>query len=401
MRYCKIDKVLKAMPEARTIRVPHDWFDALDSNTSVFTSLYRWMVDAQGVPDAYFYDLHNLTYIGQLVYRRLLAFEKRRIAKRNHLRGEALQRALSWADMGSGPHTLFADMAIPGDLIIIIPAEARDKMQSVQVIFQEKEREKKNSKIRQLSSGENFAQWLFSNSERDDPIGDLARDALSDSDFPRGAKCHEEVRRYLEHYSSVVMEALDDAWLEYSEKYPDRIVRQAWCDECCEQITGVDDGVISWGEEGFRILHERCLNDDVNKQVSLKKLFLQTSVLKHFESFVNGCNPIPEDVEKLKNRLIIWGWVKGLRFKDPQIYFIQSGSAGPIKIGYTASSVGRRLATLQTAHPEKLTLLAHVAGDRAKEKALHSRFESHRLEGEWFNPDHEILNMIEELNRQR
>jgi len=50
------------------------------------------------------------------------------------------------------------------------------------------------------------------------------------------------------------------------------------------------------------------------------------------------------------------------------VYFIQRGEDGPIKIGWS-NSVRTRLATLQTAHHERLHMhLLCAAQDRANEK---------------------------------
>lgn len=74
------------------------------------------------------------------------------------------------------------------------------------------------------------------------------------------------------------------------------------------------------------------------------------------------------------------------------VYFIQSQS-GHIKIGY-AKDVASRLAALQCANPEPLTLIGTVAGTRGLEVSLHKRFDAHRRLGEWFDTDPEILNYI-------
>src|SRR4051794_36195224 len=60
--------------------------------------------------------------------------------------------------------------------------------------------------------------------------------------------------------------------------------------------------------------------------------------------------------------------------KQKNIYFIQAGMGGPVKIGL-ARGVMSRLATLQTAHPHKLILLGTIQnGGLALERALHARF---------------------------
>jgi hypothetical protein len=68
-----------------------------------------------------------------------------------------------------------------------------------------------------------------------------------------------------------------------------------------------------------------------------------------------------------------------------RVYFVQSGAAGPIKIGW-AASVRKRLALLQIGNPETLRLLAVAPGDAELEALLHLRFGDHRIRGEWFAP---------------
>ena len=74
------------------------------------------------------------------------------------------------------------------------------------------------------------------------------------------------------------------------------------------------------------------------------------------------------------------------------VYFIQRESGGPIKIGYTKSNAKSRMRSLQTAHAEKLVLLA--TSDRHAEKDLHERFADLRLHGEWFRADVRLLAWI-------
>ena len=76
------------------------------------------------------------------------------------------------------------------------------------------------------------------------------------------------------------------------------------------------------------------------------------------------------------------------------VYFVQAGVFGPIKIGHTDSDPQKRIATIQTAHHEKLRLLACVQGSRADERALHQRFAEFRLHGEWFQASPELLDCI-------
>jgi uncharacterized protein YozE (UPF0346 family) len=63
-----------------------------------------------------------------------------------------------------------------------------------------------------------FVSWLASHVGEDSPIGDLARDAVADSQFPDGSS--DERETYEEHLQTmgaadVAMNAFDDAWGRY------------------------------------------------------------------------------------------------------------------------------------------------------------------------------------------
>lgn len=80
-----------------------------------------------------------------------------------------------------------------------------------------------------------------------------------------------------------------------------------------------------------------------------------------------------------------------------RVYLIQD-SGGRVKIG-SSENPESRLATLQTAHADELKLLASCHGGREYEKYWHSKFESRRLHGEWFQLEaHEIDALSSELN---
>lgn len=78
------------------------------------------------------------------------------------------------------------------------------------------------------------------------------------------------------------------------------------------------------------------------------------------------------------------------------VYFVQSGSSGPIKIGF-AKNAGVRLRGLQTGSHEKLRLLCAIPGGRALEAALHKAFKDARLDGEWFKPTPALVALTREI----
>lgn len=67
------------------------------------------------------------------------------------------------------------------------------------------------------------------------------------------------------------------------------------------------------------------------------------------------------------------------------IYMIRAGDDGPIKIGFTASNIKKRLSGLQTSHSQRLSIFRLFEGDKADEKRLHTMFADLRRAGEWFN----------------
>jgi hypothetical protein len=86
-----LKQIVAAMPTAQTIVLPGDWFERLPDNVSVYESLYRWLIQSRGVQPT---RLHNRTYVGAALAKRLRTAERRRISRRQKLRGENLEKAL-------------------------------------------------------------------------------------------------------------------------------------------------------------------------------------------------------------------------------------------------------------------------------------------------------------------
>lgn len=83
--------------------------------------------------------------------------------------------------------------------------------------------------------------------------------------------------------------------------------------------------------------------------------------------------------------------------KQGCVYFVGPKN-GPIKIGYS-TDVQRRLARLQSHSPVRLAVLAVLVGGTVEvERGYHARFSRHRLHGEWFAPNCEIIAEIKVLN---
>lgn len=77
-------------------------------------------------------------------------------------------------------------------------------------------------------------------------------------------------------------------------------------------------------------------------------------------------------------------------------YFVQCVHSRRIKIGWTGGRLKRRFGQLQTGSASPLSLILSLPGDRALERRLHERFARHRLRGEWFRPDPELLAFIDQ-----
>lgn len=61
-----------------------------------------------------------------------------------------------------------------------------------------------------------FHRWLLTQTDREDPVGDLATDARRDKSFPIGAITRRELERYLSRHGAHVIQALKEAWREFS-----------------------------------------------------------------------------------------------------------------------------------------------------------------------------------------
>ena len=82
------------------------------------------------------------------------------------------------------------------------------------------------------------------------------------------------------------------------------------------------------------------------------------------------------------------------------IYFIQQGEDGPVKIGY-ATVIEKRFRALQSASPYPLKVIGSMQGSVIDEKRMHLQFSKHRLQGEWFEPDLEIIKYASECDNNK
>lgn len=79
------------------------------------------------------------------------------------------------------------------------------------------------------------------------------------------------------------------------------------------------------------------------------------------------------------------------------VYFIQVGTDGPIKIGFTKAVPADRMEELQCGCPWELRLIGFIRGTKTNEKFLHDhRFSQFKMRREWFSAEiladiHQIL----------
>ncbi len=85
-------------------------------------------------------------------------------------------------------------------------------------------------------------------------------------------------------------------------------------------------------------------------------------------------------------------------YSNPDITYIFSSSNGMFKIGCT-NNIQQRLAAIQVGNPNFIEVYATLYGGKEIEKKLHEQLAEHRVSGEWFRIDEEIIHNIREENR--
>lgn len=400
MRKCTPREIIKEIPDVQTVVLPDQyWFDNLSDKQDVFSSLYGWMLENGRVPIENKETLHNRTYVGEKLFNRLIALEKKRLNKRYKIKGDELDREVSFSDINSGPKTEIGGCKISGEVILVVPESSRQALGEFSLKISRKERDVAINKIRANAAGATFYQWLLSQIDRDDRVGDVARDVAADEGFPRESNQYKEIELYLGVIGacSAAIESFKEGWLEYLQQYPGRVQSYAWCSECGQRIE-VEDAVIAWSSESLGelfVLDAVCLNKYKGfDQMVSRPLSGVTHVGLEQLAGKEGISEL--EIEVLEQALKLWG-VMPIVSDEGCVYFVRSEKTHAIKIGFTAGQVEDRLRALQTAHPYKLQVLATFCGSREYEKALHAQFANHRLEGEWFKPHPDLLTFISVL----
>ncbi len=394
MRNINPKELIEKVPNIQSVSLPDNWFHNLSDNKSVFISLYEWMISEGELPDEFKINLHNLTYVGEKIYKKLLSAEKKRLRKKLKLKSEEIDVAVSWSDLNSGPKTEIGYCKISGDCILVIPEKSRDELNNYSFEKYKSENRRIVNRIKNKAAGASFYQWLVSQIGRPDRVGDFARDAKADSNFPTEAKLYQEIKMYLSNLGacSGAIESFKQGWLEYFRQYPERIYKYSWCDECCNKFS-IENTNFAFCKESHEvfILCEAC-SIKYMRVYSLKTIPLSKISQVILEDLVESYELSEFTIEELIEKLKLWGIIPQNELGS--IYFIKSSNNHEIKTGFTSGDVTKRMSTLQTSHPYKLELLATIPGDTKFENELHRKFQQHRLRGEWFQPHPDILSYI-------
>jgi hypothetical protein len=154
-------------------------------------------------------------------------------------------------------------------------------------------------------------------------------------------------------------------------------------------------------EEYNQKLHGRCVGRCFACRQSRRgkgKRFFHINVWKAFRSLSAGIRA-RHGVEALGER------TKQKRLASvgqfvPQVYFLQAGDDGPIKIGHTTRPVQDRIDKLQVGNAYELRLIGTIEAHAPYERVLHRKFKHIRMRGEWYRPEVELLQLIQALASQ-
>lgn len=222
-------------------------------------------------------------------------------------------------------------------------------------------------------AGSSFRSWLTgAYLELDSALGDFARETAADPCWPRSNNEH-VLRAHLRAH------------------------------DACDRVHGLFEKAYAlYVSSGFRPVSNQT--DDQALRARMRTVLQRPDHLDRQLSYASKRNEIgsllPDETDLSGPRSIqeiAAEWCRPGSRRPGSVYFIQSGSTGPVKIGF-ATDPGSRMRSLQTGHPEKLRVLAVVQeATQMDEKDLHSRFAHLRIQGEWFQPGSDLLAYIEEV----
>lgn len=306
---CTSQEIIKEVPDVQSVILPHNWFDHLNDNQSVFTSLYMWMLETDFVPAEDKENLHNRTYVGEKISKKLLLAEKKRLRKKMKIKGDDLERAVVWSDINTGPKTEIGGCDISGDVILVIPEASRQALGEFASKIYRKQNDALIRKIRVNAAGATFYQWLLPQIDRPDRVGDIARDAVNDNKFPRESIHYEEIKSYLVSAGAcaAAIESMKESWLEYVQKYPERLQPFAWCSECGSKLD-VEKAFLAWSLESqeMHVLDLECLHKyNQFDELSYRPILGITKV--HLKGLIEKDNISELDVEDQIEQFKLWG----------------------------------------------------------------------------------------------
>jgi len=309
MMKCTPREIIKEVPDVQSVILPCNWFDHLKDNQSVFTSLYMWMLENDFVLAENKVNLHNRTYVGENVFKKLLSAEKKRLRKKLKIKGEELERAVCLSDVNTGPKTGIGGCDISGDVILVIPEASRQALGEFTSKIYRKQNDALTNKIRLNAAGATFYQWLLPQIDRPDRVGDIARDAVNDNTFPRESINYEEIKSYLVSGGActAAIESMQESWLEYIQKYPERLQPFAWCSECGSKLD-IEKAFLAWSQESQEIyvLDLECLHK-YNQFDELSYRPLLGIAKEELKDLIEKDDISKFDVEERIEQLKFWG----------------------------------------------------------------------------------------------
>jgi hypothetical protein len=128
MKKCNPQEIIRKIPNIQSLMLPMDWFSKIPENISVFNSLYNWMLTDGKVVSVSDNEIHDRTYVGEKLYKKLISEERKRIKKYRHLKGDDLEVAVLWSDLGSGPKYKIGECVIADDVLLVIPEKSDSKL---------------------------------------------------------------------------------------------------------------------------------------------------------------------------------------------------------------------------------------------------------------------------------
>lgn len=136
---------------------------------------------------------------------------------------------------------------------------------------------------------------------------------------------------------------------------------------------------------GVTMWYVRCMVDGQYRRFGpFGSKELATEIYTKMKTLNSLGMPVPNEKPRL-----IFQTMPPIEFGEC-LYFIQSGTGGPVKIGYT-KQLATRLKAIHKMNGGSVRFLGALAGTLEDEKRFHEKYASDRLHGEWFRLSPEIL----------